>query len=188
MGAHVRIAEELVERLAVLLDEPPAQPAACLLSNSISRCRSGPAGGASITGLFVFAAASAAPALLHTPGWLIAGRTAAGVGAALVMPSTLSLITAGFPESRRGDAVGLWAGVAGAGAVLQVTERIGPQAAPLADFAESASVHVAQQSALALGIVTFVAAALIRVWAPGRSRATTKPAPTRPETQPTTTP
>ncbi|MGW5375571.1 MFS transporter [Nocardia sp. NPDC003999] len=73
-----------------------------------------------VIGLFVFAAASAAPALLHTPGWLIAGRTAAGVGAALVMPSTLSLITAGFPESRRGNAVGLWAGVAGAGAVLGI--------------------------------------------------------------------
>ncbi|BDT99366.1 MFS transporter [Nocardia sputorum] len=73
-----------------------------------------------IIGLFVFAAASATPALLDTPGWLIAGRTAAGVGAALVMPSTLSLITAGFPEARRGNAVGLWAGVAGAGAVLGI--------------------------------------------------------------------
>ncbi|MEU1961075.1 MFS transporter [Nocardia sp. NPDC019304] len=73
-----------------------------------------------VIGLFVFAAASAAPALLHAPGWLIAGRTVAGVGAALVMPSTLSLITAGFPESRRGNAVGLWAGVAGAGAVLGI--------------------------------------------------------------------
>ncbi|MEU6185667.1 hypothetical protein [Nocardia sp. NPDC047038] len=73
-------------------------------------------------------------------------------------------------------------------AALQVTERIGPQAAPLADFAESAFVHGAQQSAPALGIVTFVAAALIGVWAPGRSRATAKPAPTRPETPPTTTP
>ncbi|WP_051020798.1 MFS transporter [Nocardia araoensis] len=73
-----------------------------------------------VIGLLVFAAGSAAPALLHTPGWLIAGRTVAGVGAALVMPSTLSLITAGFPEARRGSAVGLWAGVAGAGAVLGI--------------------------------------------------------------------
>ncbi|WP_280238499.1 MFS transporter [Nocardia abscessus] len=73
-----------------------------------------------IIGLLVFAAASAMPVLLDTPGWLIAGRTVAGVGAALVMPSTLSLITAGFPDSRRGNAVGLWAGVAGAGAVLGI--------------------------------------------------------------------
>ncbi|MFF7939653.1 MFS transporter [Nocardia gamkensis] len=73
-----------------------------------------------IIGLLVFAAASATPVLLDTPGWLIAGRTVAGVGAALVMPSTLSLITAGFPESRRSNAVGLWAGVAGAGAVLGI--------------------------------------------------------------------
>ncbi|MCC3330571.1 MFS transporter [Nocardia abscessus] len=73
-----------------------------------------------IIGLLVFAAASAMPVLLDTPGWLIAGRTVAGVGAALVMPSTLSLITAGFPDSRRSNAVGLWAGVAGAGAVLGI--------------------------------------------------------------------
>ncbi|UAK30530.1 MFS transporter [Nocardia asteroides] len=73
-----------------------------------------------IIGLFVFAAASAAPLLLDTPGWLIATRAAAGAGAALVMPSTLSLITAGFPESRRAYAVGLWAGVAGIGAVLGI--------------------------------------------------------------------
>ncbi|MFE7746805.1 MFS transporter [Nocardia sp. NPDC057455] len=73
-----------------------------------------------IVGLFVFAAASAVPLLLDTPGWLIAARAVAGVGAALVMPSTLALITAGFPEARRGTAVGLWAGVAGAGAVLGI--------------------------------------------------------------------
>ncbi|MFB8279358.1 MFS transporter [Nocardia colli] len=73
-----------------------------------------------VVGLFVFAVASAAPLVFDSPSWLIGSRAVAGVGAALVMPSTLSLLTAGFPESRRGNAVGLWAGVAGAGAVLGI--------------------------------------------------------------------
>ncbi|WP_433655420.1 MFS transporter [Nocardia sp. CA-128927] len=73
-----------------------------------------------VVGLFVFALASATPLLFDSPTWLIGARAVAGVGAALVMPSTLSLLTAGFPEARRGNAVGLWAGVAGAGAVLGI--------------------------------------------------------------------
>ncbi|WP_433710451.1 MFS transporter [Nocardia sp. CA-084685] len=70
-----------------------------------------------LTGLGVFALFSAVPLLLDGPIWLIAARSAAGVGAALVMPSTLSLLTAGLPESRRGVAVGMWAGSVGMGAV-----------------------------------------------------------------------
>ncbi|MBF6468970.1 MFS transporter [Nocardia beijingensis] len=73
-------------------------------------------------------------------------------------------------------------------AALETTERMGPQAAPLAEFAESAFVHGAGQSALELAVITFVAAILIGVWAPGRSRATATPAAARSETQPTTTP
>ncbi|MEV0246946.1 MFS transporter [Nocardia sp. NPDC050712] len=73
-----------------------------------------------IGGLIVFSLASALPLLIDDPVWLIAARALAGVGAALVMPSTLSLLTAGFPEERRGIAVGLWAGIAGAGAVLGI--------------------------------------------------------------------
>jgi MFS family permease len=41
-----------------------------------------------------------------------------GVGAALVMPTTLSIITNVFPPEERGRAVGIWAGVAGGGAVI----------------------------------------------------------------------
>ncbi|MFQ6392629.1 MFS transporter [Nocardia sp. KC 131] len=73
-----------------------------------------------IVGLLVFSIASAVPLLLDGPVWLIAARAAAGAGAAFVMPSTLSLLTAGFPPDRRGNAVGIWAGVAGAGAVLGI--------------------------------------------------------------------
>ncbi|WP_405165063.1 MFS transporter [Nocardia sp. NBC_01499] len=73
-----------------------------------------------VVGLFVFTLASAMPLVFDSPTWLIGARAAAGVGAALVMPSTLSLLTAGFPDDRRGNAVGLWAGVAGAGGVLGI--------------------------------------------------------------------
>jgi MFS family permease len=41
-----------------------------------------------------------------------------GVGAAFVMPATLSVITSSFPEQERARAVGIWVGVAGGGAVL----------------------------------------------------------------------
>lgn len=73
-----------------------------------------------VAGLAIFALASAVPLLLDTPQWLIASRALAGVGAALVMPSTLSLLTGGFPPERRGVAVGLWAGVVSGGAVLGI--------------------------------------------------------------------
>lgn len=73
-----------------------------------------------IVGLFIFSLASAAPLILDTPIWLIAARALTGVGAALVMPSTLSMLTAGFPVERRGSAIGLWAGVSGVGAILGI--------------------------------------------------------------------
>lgn len=73
-----------------------------------------------ILGLVVFAAASVIPLLVATPWWLISARALAGLGAAFVMPSTLSLLTAGFPVHQRGRAVGIWAGVAASGAVVGV--------------------------------------------------------------------
>jgi EmrB/QacA subfamily drug resistance transporter len=76
--------------------------------------------GVLIAGLVVFSAASALPLLTSDPVWLIAARAVSGIGAAFVMPSTLSILTAEFPEQRRGRAVGIWAGVAGSGAILGV--------------------------------------------------------------------
>src|SRR6185295_18565599 len=52
------------------------------------------------------------------PGWLIGLRAVIGVGAALVMPTTLSIITNVFPPEERGRAVGIWAGVSGGGAMV----------------------------------------------------------------------
>ncbi|MBH0778069.1 MFS transporter [Nocardia bovistercoris] len=71
-----------------------------------------------VGGLFVFAAASSLPLFIEGPAWLIAARALTGVGAALVMPSTLSLLTAGFPEQRRGFAIGVWAAAVASGAVV----------------------------------------------------------------------
>lgn len=74
--------------------------------------------GALLIGLVVFSLGSAAPAMLHGPAEIIAGRAVAGVGAAFVMPATLSLLTVAYPKEDRVKAVGIWAGTAGSGAVL----------------------------------------------------------------------
>jgi EmrB/QacA subfamily drug resistance transporter len=64
-----------------------------------------------VGGLAVFAASSLACALAPTPEVLIGARIVQGVGAALMNPATLSIITATFPPRERGTAIGIWAGV-----------------------------------------------------------------------------
>lgn len=70
-----------------------------------------------VAGLAVFSAGALAASLAEGPEMLIAMRGVSGVGAALVMPTTLSIITSSFPAEERAKAVGAWVGVAGAGAV-----------------------------------------------------------------------
>ena len=74
--------------------------------------------GAMLVGLAIFGAASLVSAVLSNPVIVIVSRGVAGVGAALIMPATLSLITAAYPKDQRNKAVGIWAGVAGSGAVI----------------------------------------------------------------------
>jgi EmrB/QacA subfamily drug resistance transporter len=69
-------------------------------------------------GLTVFGLASSLALLVRDPNQLIAIRVAMGVGAACVMPVTLSVITTVFPAEERGRAVGTWVGVAAGGGVL----------------------------------------------------------------------
>jgi EmrB/QacA subfamily drug resistance transporter len=69
-------------------------------------------------GLLVFVAGSVASAFAGSAGVLIASRAAMGIGGALIMPSTLSIITNVFPTRERGRAIGVWAGVAGFGIIL----------------------------------------------------------------------
>jgi EmrB/QacA subfamily drug resistance transporter len=69
-------------------------------------------------GLVVFGSGSLLAALSTSAGQIVAGRAVMGVGAALVMPSTLSILTNVFPPHERARAIGTWAGVAGAGGAI----------------------------------------------------------------------
>src|SRR5204862_239027 len=69
-------------------------------------------------GLLVFGTGSVLAALAGTTGALIASRALMGVGGALIMPSTLSILTAVFPAEERAKAIGAWAAVAGLGIAL----------------------------------------------------------------------
>src|SRR6476620_11345904 len=64
-----------------------------------------------IAGLVVFTLASLACGLAPNAGFLIGARAVQGIGAALMNPATLSIITATFPPKQRGTAIGIWAGV-----------------------------------------------------------------------------
>ncbi len=64
-----------------------------------------------VVGLVVFTASSLACGLAPNAGFLIGARAVQGVGAALMNPATLSIITATFPPRQRGQAIGIWAGV-----------------------------------------------------------------------------
>lgn len=64
-----------------------------------------------LTGLGVFGAASLACGLAPGVAWLVAARFAQGVGAALLLPGTLAIITEAFPDAgARARAIGIWAG------------------------------------------------------------------------------
>lgn len=78
--------------------------------------------GALLAGFAVFAGGAAASAVAGSPNQLIATRALMGVGAALIMPSTLSIIVSVFPPEERSKAISIWAGVAGLGGTLgQIT-------------------------------------------------------------------
>src|SRR5690348_12436282 len=64
-----------------------------------------------VAGLAVFTLSSLACGLAGSAGVLIAARVVQGIGAALMNPATLSIITVTFPPRQRGTAIGIWAGV-----------------------------------------------------------------------------
>jgi EmrB/QacA subfamily drug resistance transporter len=76
--------------------------------------------GTLIAGVALFGGASGVAAVASSPGQLIALRALMGIGAALLMPGTLSTITSVFPEEERAKAVGIWAGFATAGGTLGI--------------------------------------------------------------------
>jgi EmrB/QacA subfamily drug resistance transporter len=64
-------------------------------------------------GLALFTVSSAACALAPAAGLLVASRAVQGVGAAAVMPLSLTILTSAFPPERRGAVVGIWGAIGG---------------------------------------------------------------------------
>jgi EmrB/QacA subfamily drug resistance transporter len=71
-----------------------------------------------VVGLSLFTAASAAAAASPDIGTLVAARAVQGIGAAIVFPLTLTLISEAFPVEKRGTAIGLWGGITGLGVAI----------------------------------------------------------------------
>jgi EmrB/QacA subfamily drug resistance transporter len=71
-----------------------------------------------LVGTVIFGIAALAAAASQSAGSLIGCRVVMGIGAAMIMPATLSTITAVFPASKRARAVSVWAGFATSGAIL----------------------------------------------------------------------
>src|SRR4051812_47626786 len=74
-----------------------------------------------IGGLVLFSLASLAGGLAQSEGWLITARAVQGLGAAIISPAALSIVTTTFAEgSERNKALGVWGAVAGAGGAAGV--------------------------------------------------------------------
>jgi EmrB/QacA subfamily drug resistance transporter len=72
-------------------------------------------------GLLLFAAASLAGGFAETEGWLIAARAVQGLGAAILSPAALSIVTTTFRDgAERNKALGVWGAVAGSGGAAGV--------------------------------------------------------------------
>jgi EmrB/QacA subfamily drug resistance transporter len=74
--------------------------------------------GALQIGLAIFGIAAVLSSQAGSPNALLIFRGLMGVGAALIMPSTLSLLTSVFPPKERAGAIAVWTGFAGAGGVI----------------------------------------------------------------------
>ncbi|WP_052443127.1 DHA2 family efflux MFS transporter permease subunit [Streptacidiphilus neutrinimicus] len=71
-----------------------------------------------VVGIAFFTVASLLCGLATAPGVLVGARVLQGVGAALLMPQSLTLIVATFPRERRGTALGVWGAIGGVASVL----------------------------------------------------------------------
>jgi EmrB/QacA subfamily drug resistance transporter len=115
-----------------------------------------------LAGLAVFTAASLASGLAPTASALIAARAGQGLGAALLSPAALSIITAGYAGAQRATALGVWGAIGGAGAAAGVlaggvlTTWLGWRSVflvnvPVGAVAGLLSVHVAPRDELRRG-------------------------------------
>lgn len=107
-----------------------------------------------LIGLIVFGAAAGFGLFTKDPQYLIFVRIAMGIGAAAIMPTTLSVITTSFPEDQRPRAIGIWVGVAGGGAVIGLFGAgLLLQFYPWQSFF---ALNVALAAIAALGVLAFV--------------------------------
>jgi EmrB/QacA subfamily drug resistance transporter len=100
-----------------------------------------------LTGLVVFTVASAACAVAPTVWLIVAARAVQAVGAAFVMPTSLSLLLAAYPAERRSHAVGAWASIGAVAAAL------GP---PLGGLLVEASWHWVFLVNVPVGLVALI--------------------------------
>jgi EmrB/QacA subfamily drug resistance transporter len=111
-----------------------------------------------LIGVTLFAVSSATAGLAPDAGWLIASRVVQGVGAAFMMPATLSIVTNVFEPHERGKAIGTWAGVSA------LALAIGPVIGGL--LAE----HVSWRAIFYLNIPVAIAAVVATLFAVRESR------------------
>jgi len=111
-----------------------------------------------LAGVIVFACSSGAIGFSPNDTWLVAWRAVQGVGAAMMMPGTLSIITNAFPPAERGKAIGTWAGVSA------LALAIGPV------FGGFLVESVSWQSIFFLNLPVAVGAVLVTLFAVRESR------------------
>ncbi|HET7443106.1 MAG TPA: MFS transporter [Solirubrobacterales bacterium] len=113
-----------------------------------------------LAGVVIFAVSSATAGLAPDETALVVSRVAQGIGAALMMPGTLSIITDAFPANERGKAMGTWAGVSA------LALAVGPV---LGGFLTE---HVSWRAIFYLNIPVAIGAVLATIFAVRESRDT----------------
>ena len=114
-----------------------------------------------LLGVIIFALSSATAGLAQNSTDLVISRVVQGVGAALMMPATLSIVTHAFPPQERGKAMGTWAGVSG------LALAVGPVVGGLL------TEHVSWRAIFYLNIPVAVGAVLAALFAVRESRDST---------------
>ncbi|XUL87333.1 MFS transporter [Streptomyces galilaeus] len=106
-------------------------------------------------GVLLFASSSLLGGLATDSAWLLAARALQGLGAALIAPNTLALITTNFPEGpRRHHALGIYTSMAGIGASIGLV--IGGMLTSWASWRWSLLINVPIGAAVALALPRFV--------------------------------
>ncbi|MGW1213253.1 MFS transporter [Streptomyces sp. NPDC002499] len=106
-------------------------------------------------GVLLFASSSLLGGLATDSAWLLAARALQGVGAALIAPNTLALITTNFPEGpRRHHALGIYTSMAGIGASIGLV--VGGMLTSWASWRWSLLINVPIGAAVALALPRFV--------------------------------